>query len=137
MAKPSDRSIGEEFDSLPNEQKLKAAMYYSIKEIAKEVEQEMQVSISAQVLATVSESLNRQAEYYALDLENFAKHAKRTTINTDDVKLLARRNDTLLQHLNEILAEETASKTASKPIAKATKKAKKSAKVADSDIQES
>lgn len=48
-------------------------MYYSIKEIAKEVEQEMEVSISAQVLATVSESLNRQAEYYALDLENFAK----------------------------------------------------------------
>ncbi|KAH9499382.1 hypothetical protein Btru_003928 [Bulinus truncatus] len=100
-----------EFDTLDKNQQLKAAMFSSIKRIAREVEQEMDVTISAQVLAALSESLNRQAEYYALDLENFAKHAKRTNINTDDVKLLARRNDTLLQHFSEIQAELTAPKT--------------------------
>jgi hypothetical protein len=48
-------------------------MYYGIKQISKEVEEVMSVKISTQVLATLSESLSRQIEVYALDLENFAK----------------------------------------------------------------
>uniref|UniRef100_A0A2K6N700 Centromere protein S n=1 Tax=Rhinopithecus roxellana TaxID=61622 RepID=A0A2K6N700_RHIRO len=32
---------------------------------------------------------------FAKDLETFARHAKRTTINTEDVKLLARRSNSL------------------------------------------
>ncbi|XP_059141449.1 centromere protein S-like isoform X2 [Physella acuta] len=103
------------------EQKIKASLYFSIKQIAKEVEEEMEVSISAPVLATLCESLVRQAECYALDLENFAKHAKRTTINVDDVKLLARRNSAMLEHLNSLSEEQLAQKNVSKPSKKSTK----------------
>jgi centromere protein S len=34
-------------------------------------------------------------ENVALDLENFSRHAGRTTVTTDDVLLLARRNNDL------------------------------------------
>lgn len=36
-----------------------------------------------------------QIENVALDLENFSQHAGRTTVTTDDVLLLARRNSDL------------------------------------------
>ncbi|KAL4669144.1 hypothetical protein H8959_007698 [Pygathrix nigripes] len=35
------------------------------------------------------------------DLEMCARHAKRTTINTEDVKLLARRSNSLLKHITD------------------------------------
>ena len=37
------------------------------------------------------------------DLESFAKHAGRTTIKTEDVMLLARRNDGLEQILEDVV----------------------------------
>nr|XP_058160434.1 centromere protein S isoform X2 [Dasypus novemcinctus] len=40
-------------------------------------------------------------ENFAKDLEMFARHAKRSTINTEDVKLLARRSNSLLKHITE------------------------------------
>ncbi|CAL1535501.1 unnamed protein product [Lymnaea stagnalis] len=114
-----------------NVQSCKAALYYSIKQISKEVEEEMDVTISPQVLATVSESLHRQIECYALDLENFAKHAKRTNVNVDDVKLIIRRNDTLFRHLSEMAADQTATnKRGSK---KSTSKNKRNTREQDDD----
>ncbi|RUS86281.1 hypothetical protein EGW08_005973 [Elysia chlorotica] len=108
-----------EYDQLEREQQLKAAMYFSIKQISREVQDEMEVSISPQVLATLSESLSQQVQCYAVDLENFAKHARRTNISVDDVRLLARRNPALLQHLNSMIEDQTAQKeTSKKPRAK-------------------
>lgn len=43
----------------------------------------------------------RQCENFAKDLEMFARHAKRSTINTEDVKLLARRSNSLLKYITE------------------------------------
>ncbi|XP_018866420.1 centromere protein S isoform X3 [Gorilla gorilla gorilla] len=40
-------------------------------------------------------------ENFAKDLEMFARHAKRTTINTEDVKLLARRSNSLLKYITD------------------------------------
>ncbi|KAK3784326.1 hypothetical protein RRG08_017900 [Elysia crispata] len=105
---------GADYDQLEKEQQLKAAMYFTIKQISREVQDEMEVSISPQVLATLSESLNQQVQCYALDLENFAKHAKRTNISVDDVRLLARRNPALLQHLNCLIEEQSVQKETSK-----------------------
>ncbi|XP_074190179.1 centromere protein S isoform X3 [Rhinolophus sinicus] len=43
----------------------------------------------------------RPKENFAKDLEMFARHAKRSTINTEDVKLLARRSNSLLRYITE------------------------------------
>ncbi|BFZ23752.1 hypothetical protein BsWGS_26791 [Bradybaena similaris] len=112
-----------DYNALDKEQKLKASMYHSMKQIAKEVEEEMGVPISAQVLATLSETLAHQVEVYATDLENFAKHARRTKVNVDDVKLLARRNGTLLQHLNSKVSEKAAQQELKRKPRPAAKKA--------------
>jgi centromere protein S len=45
------------------------------------------------------------AESASKDLESFAKHARRTQINADDVLLLARRNDGLEALLKGFLDE--------------------------------
>lgn len=44
------------------------------------------------------------------DLESFAKHCRRTTINQDDVKLLGRRNESLLTSLNEFIINYNSTK---------------------------
>ena len=54
-------------------------------------------------------------ENVALDLENFSRHAGRTTITTDDVLLLARRN----QDLHAIMKESVDRRKAAKAKAKA------------------
>nr|XP_012329035.1 cortistatin isoform X1 [Aotus nancymaae] len=41
----------------------------------------------------------QELENFAKDLEMFARHARRTTVNTEDVKLLARRSNSL--HMQE------------------------------------
>jgi len=89
----------EEIDS---DQRLKAATYYTIKKISKEVEEDKDVSISAKVLATLNESLHRQAAKWARDIEHFAKHARRSEMNIQDVRLLARNNEVLMQHLDKM-----------------------------------
>ncbi|KFW88508.1 Centromere protein S, partial [Manacus vitellinus] len=49
----------------------------------------------------ISEITFRQCETFARDLEMFARHAKRSTINTEDVKLLARRSSSLLKYITQ------------------------------------
>jgi hypothetical protein len=48
------------------------------------------------------------AETVAQDLENFAKHAGRSTVTTDDVLLLTRRNDALHDIIKEFIDNEKA-----------------------------
>lgn len=64
-------------------------------------------------------------ESFATDLELFAKHAKRTQINCDDVQLLARKSSTLAAHIDEMSKEMAKAHEADKANRK-TKKAKKS-----------
>ena len=42
------------------------------------------------------------------DLENFAKHAGRSTVTTDDVLLVTRRNDALHDIMKEFIDKEKA-----------------------------
>lgn len=44
-------------------------------------------------------------EITAADMESFAKHAKRSTINQDDVKLLTRRNEKLEKEISEFISK--------------------------------
>ena len=53
------------------------------------------VLISEQFIGALSELVWSQIENVAQDLEAFAKHSGRTTINSKDVVLLGRRNEGL------------------------------------------
>ena len=50
--------------------------------------------------------IDRNQGNAAIDLESFAKHAGRSNIKTDDVLLLARRNEGLHEHLKKKAAEQ-------------------------------
>ncbi|KAJ7412385.1 6-phosphogluconate dehydrogenase, decarboxylating [Willisornis vidua] len=89
-------------------QRLKAAVHYTVGCLCQEVEEDKDVQFSKQSIAAISEITFRQCEIFAKDLEMFARHAKRSTINTEDVKLLARRSSSLLKYITQ-KSEELAS----------------------------
>ncbi|XP_023388429.1 centromere protein S, partial [Pteropus vampyrus] len=82
-------------------QRLKAAVHYTVGCLCEEVASDKEVQFSKQTIAAISEVTFRQCENFAKDLEMFARHAKRSTINTEDVKLLARRSNSLLRYITE------------------------------------
>ncbi|XP_045155214.1 centromere protein S isoform X2 [Echinops telfairi] len=83
------------------DQQLKAAVHYTVGRLCKEVAADKEMQFSKQTVAAISEVTFRQCDNFAKDLELFARHAKRSTINTDDVKLLARRSSSLLKYITE------------------------------------
>ncbi|NP_001191897.1 centromere protein S [Taeniopygia guttata] len=89
-------------------QRLKAAVHYTVGCLCQEVEEDKDVQFSKQTIAAISEITFRQCEIFAKDLEMFARHAKRTTVTTEDVKLLARRSNSLLKYITQ-KSEELAS----------------------------
>ncbi|KAI3656111.1 hypothetical protein MP638_002245 [Amoeboaphelidium occidentale] len=53
----------------------------------------------------LTEAVLKYAEVLALDLEAFSKHAKRTVIGVDDVKLAARKNEVLAETIGKQIDE--------------------------------
>ena len=70
----------------------------------------MQTICQHAVSQSLDADLSRLTENVSHDLEAFAKHAGRSTINTSDVLLLARKNeglqDVLKQHAKEVKARD-------------------------------
>lgn len=67
------------------------------------------------VQSDISEILTRRpAENVATDLESFSRHAGRTTITTDDVLLLARRNQDLHSVIKDFVDRGKAAKARAK-----------------------
>ncbi|MEE6485177.1 hypothetical protein FKM82_014196 [Ascaphus truei] len=89
-------------------QRLKAAVHYTVGSLCKEVADDKEIQFSKQAIAAITEITFRQCETFAKDLEMFARHAKRSTINMEDVKLLARRSNSLMAHITKY-SEEIAS----------------------------
>ncbi|XP_065711314.2 centromere protein S isoform X1 [Patagioenas fasciata] len=108
-------------------QRLKAAVHYTVGCLCEEVAEDKDVQFSKQTIAAISEITFRQCENFAKDLEMFARwvlehltvtkasfacvqlqHAKRSTVTTEDVKLLARRSNSLLKYITQ-KSEELAS----------------------------
>ncbi|XP_034974224.2 centromere protein S isoform X1 [Zootoca vivipara] len=85
----------------PLRKRLKAACHYTVAGLCEEVSQDKEIQFSKQTIAAISEIAFRQCEYFAKDLEMFARHAKRSTVNLEDVKLLARRSKSLLKYITE------------------------------------
>ncbi|EGF80430.1 hypothetical protein BATDEDRAFT_24998 [Batrachochytrium dendrobatidis JAM81] len=50
------------------------------------------IQVTPEFVYALGEVVVRHAELMGADLESFAKHAKRSVISVDDVKLFARRN---------------------------------------------
>ncbi|XP_071789667.1 centromere protein S-like [Asterias amurensis] len=117
----------EESDNLAYVQRLKAAVHYSVGRVCEELSQELDVTFSRQFIAVLSEATFKQSAIFATDLEQFAQHGKRSVINTDDVKLLARRSAPLAKHIRDMNEQQNASNEVEKEKRK-TKKGKKSSK---------
>ncbi|KAM6108871.1 centromere protein S [Pterocles gutturalis] len=90
-------------------QRLRAAVHYTAGGLCQEVAEDKGVEFSKQAVAAIAEITFRQCESFAKDLEMFARHAKRSTITTEDVKLLARRSSSLLKYITEKSDEITSS----------------------------
>ncbi|NXP59902.1 CENPS protein, partial [Chloropsis cyanopogon] len=93
-------------------QRLKAAVHYTVGCLCQEVEEDKDVRFSKQSIAAISEITFRQCVSAGKNVKGcflmLCRHAKRTTVNTEDVKLLARRSSSLLKYINQ-KSEELAS----------------------------
>ncbi|XP_063891981.1 centromere protein S [Helicoverpa armigera] len=90
------------FDSLSSSQKSRAALHRDVRSIGTETCHFLGLEITKAAMEIVAELVYKKLLLYGADLEAFAKHAKRATINAEDVKLLVRRCPSLKSHLNTI-----------------------------------
>ncbi|KAK5136029.1 hypothetical protein LTR08_004283 [Meristemomyces frigidus] len=90
---------GVHMDEERKEEKLKAALWFAIGQTVDSVALAQNINATPHFIGGLSELVYAQIENVAHDLEAFAKHAGRTTINSTDVVLLARRNEGLEQVL--------------------------------------
>jgi len=84
-----------------DEKSLKAAVWYTVAQIAQEEEIELGRSMSESFVASLTELVYAQAEHLALELKAFAAHAGRSTIREEDVKLVCRKSSVLQELLDE------------------------------------
>jgi len=101
MAPPTDAE---------KQERLKAALWYSVGQTIDSVSLAKDINATPHYIGALSEMLWGQIENVSHDLEAFAKHAGRSTINTSDVLLLARKNeglqDVLKQQAKEVKARD-------------------------------
>ena len=71
-------------------------MELTVFDLCSELESELGVKFSPEVVASLSHLASDKTRRSAEDLEAFAQHAKRTNVTADDVKLLTRRNPKLV-----------------------------------------
>ncbi|GAB7362561.1 hypothetical protein MBLNU230_g2878t1 [Neophaeotheca triangularis] len=82
-------------DAAAKEERLKAALWFNIGQTVDAVSLSSDLNATPHFIGGLSEMVWSQIENVSRDLEAFAKHAGRSTINTSDVALLGRRNDAL------------------------------------------
>ncbi|XP_028663653.1 centromere protein S isoform X1 [Erpetoichthys calabaricus] len=119
-------------------QRLKAAVHYTTGLICRQMEEEKEVQFTRQTIAAIAETAFKQCEIFAEDLELFSRHAKRSTVNVDDVKITVRRSkplcDFICQKSEELAAGQQEKKEKKK---KTTGKGKKRKVHIESDVSES
>ncbi|XP_071351721.1 centromere protein S [Trachinotus anak] len=90
-------------------QRLKAAIHFTVGRLCQKIGEDHQRAFSRQAIAAIAETTFRQCDIFAKDLEAFARHAKRSTVTAEDVKLAARRSTALsiyIQNKSEELNQE-------------------------------
>ncbi|CAM6100542.1 unnamed protein product [Calypogeia fissa] len=84
---------------------LHARILCSAVAIAEEEAKKLQMTINATVMKAIGNMTMQYLEILARDLEMFAQHANRKTVNMDDVILSARRNPDVVAKLMPIVRE--------------------------------
>uniref|UniRef100_A0A0R3T5F4 Centromere protein S n=1 Tax=Rodentolepis nana TaxID=102285 RepID=A0A0R3T5F4_RODNA len=82
-----------------------STLHYECTIRAKEISERSGVKIPDEIASLVTETTFRFCQLLSTDIESFARHAKRSTINMDDVLLFTRRNPLLTAFLEEKSAE--------------------------------
>ncbi|MCJ1278084.1 hypothetical protein MMC21_005898 [Puttea exsequens] len=95
-------------------ERLKAALWFSIGKIVDEETLKLGINATPQFIGALTEMVWAQIESTSADLESFAKHAGRSTISTEDVMLLSRRNDSLESFLKAYLDKQKTGKKKNK-----------------------
>ncbi|NWI64256.1 CENPS protein, partial [Todus mexicanus] len=86
-------------------QRLKAAVHYTVGCLCQEVAEDKDMEFSKQTIAAIAEITFRQCGVFLI----LCRHAKRSTVTTEDVKLLARRSSSLLKYITQKSEELTSS----------------------------
>ena len=108
------------------QQRLKAALWFAVGKIVDEESLRLNTNATPQFIGALTEMVWAQIgnqlpcfflvgiilmdhlENVSADLESFCKHAGRSTINTDDVLLITRRNDALHDIMKDFIDKESA-----------------------------
>ncbi|KAK2808628.1 hypothetical protein FQN50_004491 [Emmonsiellopsis sp. PD_5] len=93
-------------DAVALEERLKSALWLAIGRIVDDETIKLGVDATPQFIGALTEMVWAQIETVGQDLEAFAKHAGRSTINVSDVMLLARRNEGLESILRAFVDQE-------------------------------
>ncbi|SPQ21825.1 5717c0a8-2e49-4c3b-b204-a7eaf5d7462e [Thermothielavioides terrestris] len=97
-----------------DDERLKAALWYAVGKIVDEESLARNRNATPQFIGALTDMVWHQIETVATDLESFSRHAGRTTITTDDVLLLARRNQDLYSVIKDTVDREKAAKAKGK-----------------------
>ncbi|XP_030753236.1 centromere protein S-like [Sitophilus oryzae] len=100
---------------MTTEQKIRQTISNTAKKVTNEFGINSNIEYSADALNLIGEFVVNQLGMYANDLETFQRHAKRTQITVDDVKLLVRRNDSLKEFVDEKIKVISKNKPAEAP----------------------
>ncbi|KAH7318629.1 kinetochore component CENP-S-domain-containing protein [Stachybotrys elegans] len=105
-------------------ERLKAALWYAVGQMVDEECLKRNRNATPQFIGALTEMAWTQIENIAVDLETFSNHAGRTTVTTDDVLLLARKNADLQQIMRDFVDQKKLEHEAAKGKAKAKAKRK-------------
>ncbi|KAK9450324.1 kinetochore component CENP-S-domain-containing protein [Limtongia smithiae] len=91
-------------------ERLKAAIWYTVGKIVDEECLALDVNVTPQYIAALTELVYAQAVTLTGDIEAFSRHAKRKIVSTDDVLMMCRRNEGLKDVLAEFIDDLEAKK---------------------------
>ncbi|KAI9492647.1 apoptosis-inducing taf9-like domain protein [Zychaea mexicana] len=88
-----------------DQQALKFAIWQTVDQIVQQEAQKIGKTVSSEFVTSLADVVYEQTGTMAKDLEAFARHGKRSTISMEDVKLCARRNDSLYELICQYATE--------------------------------